>query len=202
MVNVTMARLTSLTIWFTIGRSSVELFNGFRFPVLVLFELHIRSSWDFSWDNPEHFYDQLRSLRTFTFIGAAEDLVEFLPHTPSLIYLHASIDPSIEPLLIGLMAMNGSNTLVPKLKHLEIHPYEERTASPATIGPLLTMVASRTKPHHASPCPLEYLAVVIPEMELDGEDDSFDLERQLHACGMSRTEDNEFIVSHVWRGAS
>jgi len=159
-VNVTMARLTSLSVTLTAEPSSVELFDGFRFPVLT--SLHMEPGWEFSWSHPEHFYDQLRLLRIFTFVGESEDLVKLLRHTPSLIHLHATIHPDIDPLLIGLTVTNESNPLVPELQQLTLQTNPEWPGLPPPVGSLLAMVASRTKQHHASRCPLEYLAIAIP----------------------------------------
>ena len=210
-VNVSMARLTSLSITFAGEPSSIDVFDGFRFPALTL--LHLELGWDFSWHNAEHFYDQLRSLRTFTFVGQPKDLLRLLPHTPSLIHLHATIHPDLDALLIGLTATNVFNTLVPDLKQLAIQPNWEwfHWSSPPSVGSLLTMVASRTEHNHALPCSLEYLAIVIPDVELGGLDSS-DLERRLHALQMSRSDNHgmipyrmmnmEMMVTHVWRRAN
>jgi len=72
-VNVTMARLTSLSVKFLVEPSSTQLFDGFRFPVLT--SLHMEPGWTFPWRHSEHFHKQLSSLRTFTFVGASEHLV-------------------------------------------------------------------------------------------------------------------------------
>jgi len=88
-----MARLTSLSVKFQVRPSSTQLFDGFKFPMLT--SLHMEPGWDFSWGHPEHFYDQLRTLRTFNFIGASEDLVKLLHRTPSLVNLHAMIHTSL-----------------------------------------------------------------------------------------------------------
>ena len=110
------------------------------------------------------FNDRLRFLRYFTFVGASDDHVKLLRHTSSLVHLHA-ITHTDDPLLIGLMAMNQSDPLVPELKQLTIQP-DRWTRLSRSVGPLLTMVFSRTTHLHASGCGLEHLTIVIPNRGL------------------------------------
>ena len=182
-VNVTMARLTSLSVGCPFRSSSVKLFDGFRFPALT--SLHFELGQNFLWRHPEHFYDQLRSLHTLTFVGTSEDLVTLLHHTPSsLVHLGAMTETNPDPLLIGLTATNESNPLAPQLRQLTIKA-NIWTGRSSTDGLLLTMVASRTKNLEASACTLEYLAITLPATHLDN---NGILERQLLALQMSRVE--------------
>jgi len=185
-VNVTMAHLISLTMKFTLMPLAIELFDGFRLPALT--SLDIESGY-----------------------GTSGSLVQFLRHTPSLTHLCATINSNLDPLPIGLTVTNQSNPLVPELKQLTIQPRWNWSGSrPPSARSLLMMVASRMIHHHASPCPLEYLAIVIPAAELYGNGGS-DLERQLHTMQMSRSDDRvlipyrmmngELVVKQVWRQA-
>lgn len=129
---------------FVVIPSSTLPFDSFRFPVLT--SLHMEPGRDFSWrhHDPEHFYDQLKLLRTFIFIGPSANLVLLLRHTPALVNLHIVTDTELNPLLIGLTATNEANLLVPELKQLTIEPDRWTVLLPLD-GPLLTMVASRIK---------------------------------------------------------
>ena len=156
-VNVTMAHPTSLSVTFAPDDlSSIRVFDSFTFPVLT--SLHMRAP-DLSWRSPEHFYDQLRSLRMLNFIGPSEDLLKLLHHTPSLESLHVStggwIFVGLNPLLFGLTVAGESDPIVPDLKRLIITAVPARwsaTSDLPPVGPLLKMVSSRTR-YHTSVCP-------------------------------------------------
>jgi len=207
-VNVTMAHLTSLNVRFSwAGPSSVELFDGFRFPVLT--SLHMEPERDFSWRHPEHFYDQLGSLRTLSFVGTSVELVNLLRHTPSLVALHATTNTHLDPLLLALTATNESDPLVPELKQLTIQATRWTVSTPSG-GPLVTMIASRTRYSDAYGCQLEHLTVVVPIVERHG-DDSLELGRQLRELDMSMVREfhrllsgsagGGTVVEYVWRQA-
>jgi len=179
-----MARLTSLSVKFVL-KSSTRLFDGFTFPALA--SLDIEAEEGFCWIHPEHFYDQLKSLRTFTFRGRSGDLLELLRHTPSLVTLQAITYIDLNPLLFELTATPESNPVVPKLKHLTIRPDEWIVDESPSVGLLATMVTSRIKYRHAATCPLESLTIFIWAVLPHG-NDRLNLERQLYALPMSKVE--------------
>ena len=187
-VNVTMAHLTSLSVTFAPDSlSSIRVFDSFTFPVLT--SLHMRAP-DLSWRSPEHFYDQLRSLRMLNIIGPSEDLLKLLHHTPSLASLHVStggwIFVGLNPLLFGLTVADESDPIVPDLKRLIITAVLARwsaTSESPPVRPLLKMVSSRTR-YHTSVCPLEYLSIIHPHPEFLQED----FGRQLPALQCRKVE--------------
>jgi len=205
-VNVTMAHLTSLNMRFG-WTSSIQLFDGFRFPALT--SLHIEPGRNFSWRHPEHFYDQLGSLRTLSFVGTSMELVNLLRHTPSLVALHARTNTHLDPLLLALTATNESDPLVPALKHLTIQTTRWTVSTPSG-GPLVTMIASRTRHFDAYGWQLEHLTIVVPIVERHG-DDSLELGRQLRDLDMSMVREfhrplsgsrgGGTVVEYVWRQA-
>jgi len=84
------------------------------------------------------------------------------------------ININLSFLFTGLTATNEPNQLVPELKQLTIEPSGMGLLS-RSMGPFVTMVASRTKHFDSTARTLEDLAIISPDLKLR-ENHSIDLE--------------------------
>ena len=136
---------------------SIRVFDGFRFPSLT--SLRIGELPESSWDSPEHFYEQIRSLRTLSYYGSPVVLIGLLRHAPSVLDLKFSTSATdLDMLFRPMQGQDGEEVLLPKLENLSL----TLTDKLWPVQGLYDMLRSRTIGHTPSSVgPLKDLSILV-----------------------------------------
>ncbi|KAG6910223.1 hypothetical protein DXG01_012358 [Tephrocybe rancida] len=177
-IEITLPRIHHFRLQFPL-EGSVRLFDGISLPALKALDFkldELSTPISFLWEDPKHFFSQIRSITTLVFSGQIDcdafDIVDLLRSTPLLVSLTLASDDNFDAFLRAMAISSHKPILAPILESLRIIPlwYKWTFSSPPDFSPALfvAMLKSRTFKYPLISSPLQHIIFEGNRSHLEG----------------------------------